>query len=151
MHFGLGVHPGLYVDNDSYDRAYLEFDVDALEEFVMESSCLTSGRMAIRELDDRRLYLNHELFSNDALIFRNWGERVFLRNDADASGIQIQSKDFSILTIWSRPAKQQPFVCIEPCTAVPGEDGVLVDISKKSDYFHLSPNCSKTFSLLMRF
>lgn len=151
MHFGLGLHPGFLADDPEYGNYYIQFDTGHLSEFVMEPSRLFSGRMVRRELDSRRLRLSHQMFDNDALIFKDWGGRASLRNDRRPGGIRIETDDFPVLTVWSRPGQERPFVCVEPCTSVPGREGELLDISQKEDYFHLGPGRRQKFGLVMAF
>lgn len=151
IHFGLGLHPGFLTNGSPYQDHSILFGVDSLDEYLMNPSCLFSGVMGKRTLQERKLSLDHALFANDALIFGNWGGKVILQDGAGERMVSMETRDFPILTIWSWPTKTQPFVCIEPCTSVPGHDGVIEELSQRNDYITLGKGQEREFRIVMRF
>ena len=64
-------------------------------------------------LDTKVLQLDHSLFSNDCLIFKNLNSRgAILRNKITGQEIKTQFEGFPYLLIWTAP--NAPFICIEP-------------------------------------
>ncbi|MBQ8266758.1 MAG: aldose 1-epimerase family protein, partial [Clostridia bacterium] len=59
------------------------------------------------------LQLDHSLFSNDCLIFKNLNSRgATLRNKTTEEKIKVNFEGFDYLLIWTAP--NAPFICIEP-------------------------------------
>ncbi len=65
------------------------------------------------QLTEKRLPLKHELFYDDALVFKNLkSDSISLMNTKNYNGLNFKFKDFPYFGIWA--AKDAPFVCLEP-------------------------------------
>ncbi|MDC7230678.1 MAG: aldose 1-epimerase family protein [Sphaerochaetaceae bacterium] len=157
MHFGIGFHPGFNVplspiSNLVFKDYYLQFQHPAITELHMEKNCLYSGKDTSRQLEhNNSLALRHDLFDNDALIFKNWGSSVSLKEITESQEIRIETNDFPYLTIWHHPHTQDPFICIEPCTSFPGMNKKIVHIAEKEDYIHLAASETYSTKILITF
>lgn len=73
------------------------------------------------------------LFNKDALIFStidcDW---IRLRKKNKEKGIVVRFKDYTHLTLWSKPAAD--YVCIEPWLGLPDLEDESIDLVQKSSY-----------------
>ncbi|MNV55101.1 hypothetical protein D3C71_1473250 [compost metagenome] len=90
------------------------------------------------ELVDGKLRLEHDLFYEDALVFKNLkSDSITLRSEQDPHGLEFQFKDFPFFGIWS--AKDADFVCLEPWCGI--ADGIHTEqnLEEKEGILSLNP------------
>lgn len=144
MYFALGTHTGFSVPvcaGEHFEEYYLEFpQVSHPDRIQFTENLLLSGQKKPFILEnDRRLFLSHSIFDHDAVFLADCPRTVKLCSKASVCGVEMVYPDFGYLGIWHTPGTMAPFVCLEPCTALPGRDGVMEDLSARSDYYSLYP------------
>jgi len=129
MYFSLGAHPAFAVPNTpntNYEDYYLAFNDDERLTFWKLEEGLVADETETIELNGHKLNLKHELFYNDALVFKTLqSDCISLLNTKNDYGLHFHFDDFPFFGIWA--AKDASFVCLEPWCGV--ADGV--DHNKK--------------------
>ncbi|WP_316830510.1 aldose 1-epimerase family protein [Pedobacter aquatilis] len=124
MFFSLGAHPAFAVPNTpdtTYEDYYLAFNDDDRLTFWKLDDGLVANETETIELSSHKLSLKHNLFYNDALVFKNLQSNcISLLNTRNDYGLHFHFDDFPFFGIWA--AKDAPFVCLEPWCGV--ADGV---------------------------
>ncbi|GGD47054.1 LACX protein [Malaciobacter pacificus] len=111
MYFSIGAHPAFNwpLEDERKDECYLELDKKIASRFFLEDGLLSN----FSEMNSEKIYLSDELFSKDALVFKNEFKEVVYKNTQNDRFVKINFKDFPYLGIWSKPTGA-PFLCIEP-------------------------------------
>lgn len=139
--FSVGGHPAFAVPLTSdtlYEDYYLEFSQDESLNIHQIEDNLISDQVAILQLSDRKLNLQHELFYNDALVIKDLNSKsIQLKNTKNQHGLNFRFIDFPFFGIWS--AKDADFVCLEPWCGI--ADGIHHNqqLSDKEGIQSLSP------------
>ncbi|WP_316806252.1 aldose 1-epimerase family protein [Pedobacter agri] len=139
--FSIGAHPAFAVPNTpntTYDDYYLAFNTDEKLTYWKLEDGLVANETESIELDGHRLNLKHELFYNDALVFKTLQSScISLLNQKNDYGLHFHFEDFPFFGIWA--AKDAPFICLEPWCGV--ADGVNHDhqLQRKEGITLLAP------------
>jgi len=139
--FSVGAHPAFNVplqDGVAYTDCYLEFEKDSELTFHKIKGDLIDDETVTIVLEDSRLPLTHELFYDDALVFKRLRSNVIsIMNYKNSNGIHFDFDDFPFFGIWA--AKDANFVCLEPWCGV--ADGIHHDqqLEKKEGILSLTP------------
>jgi len=124
MYFSLGAHPAFAVPNTpntNYEDYYLAFNDDERLTFWKLEEGLVAEETETIELNGHKLNLKHDLFYNDALVFKTLqSDCISLLNTKNDYGLHFHFDDFPFFGIWA--AKDASFVCLEPWCGV--ADGV---------------------------
>lgn len=122
--FSIGGHPAFSVplkEGLKYGDYYLQFNKDHQLISNKIRQDLVDDETETLVLTDGKLPLKHELFYEDALVFKNLqSDSISLKSDADVHGLEFQFPDFPFFGIWS--AKDANFVCLEPWCGI--ADGI---------------------------
>ena len=114
--FSIGGHPAFSVNTAAglaYSDYFLEFNNDSVIEYHEIEQNLISEKTHTIMLDNGKLDLTHELFYNDALVFKTLkSDQISLCNTKNESKIDFTFKDFPYFGIWA--AKNADFICLEP-------------------------------------
>ena len=119
MHFQIGAHPAFYYpdyDTETTDRGYFGFDKTEGLHYILisEKGCAAPDKEYLLELTDGLLPLDIHSFDKDALILENSQvKEVTLYNKEKKPYLSLYF-DTPVVGLWSPPAKNAPFVCIEP-------------------------------------
>ena len=119
MHFQIGAHPAFYYpdyDAETTDRGYFGFDKTEGLHYILisEKGCAAPDKEYLLELTDGLLPLDIHSFDKDALILENSQvKEVTLYNKEKKPYLSLYF-DTPVVGLWSPPAKNAPFVCIEP-------------------------------------
>lgn len=126
MYFSIGAHPAFNC-NIEEGNAYLEFEnKETLDSYVinLENGLIKNERRFIQK-DSNKLFLDYELFNQDALVFdSNELNSIAIREQGSEEKIKVTFKGFPYLGIWTPCA---PFICIEPWYGIADTE----DASKK--------------------
>ncbi|MCY1543241.1 Protein LacX, plasmid [compost metagenome] len=114
--FSIGGHPAFATplnNEGAYTDYYLQFEDDEeLICFHIEDN-LISDKTSTVALTDKKLFLKHDLFYQDALVFKNMkSHSISLMNTKNYNGINFKFDDFPYFGIWA--ARDASFVCLEP-------------------------------------
>lgn len=124
MFFSLGAHPAFAVPNTpdtTYEDYYLAFNDDEKLTYWKLEDGLVANQTETLELSGHKLNLKHDLFYNDALVFKTLRSNcISLLNKKNDYGLHFHFDDFPFFGIWA--AKDASFVCLEPWCGV--ADGV---------------------------
>ncbi len=119
MYFQIGAHPAFnYPDFNTSDniKGYFSFDKKEGLEYVLisEKGGIPPGPYIPLKLDDGLLPIGLHTFDKDALIFEE--SQISTVNLLDKNKQPYISLHFEapLVGLWSPPAKNAPFVCIEP-------------------------------------
>lgn len=120
MYFSLGAHPAFAVPNTPntiYEDYYLAFNDDEKLTYWKLKDGLVDDETETIELNRHKLNLKHDLFYNDALVFKTLQSNcISLLNTKNDFGLHFHFDDFPFFGIWA--AKDAPFVCLEPWCGV---------------------------------
>ena len=118
MYFQIGAHPAFYYPDympETTERGYFSFDqTDNLSYILISEKGCVSLQTYPLNLQDGLLPLDTHTFDHDALILEN-GQvnevRLLDKNKQPYLSLQFSAP---VVGLWSPPAKNAPFVCIEP-------------------------------------
>ncbi|MBT2289704.1 aldose 1-epimerase family protein [Paenibacillus albidus] len=151
--FQLGTHPAFncpFAGEGSLADYFLEFDEpEHLERlFLNASGLLISGKSesVLHEAQQAILPLNHEMFYDGALIFREVNSRqITLKSKLSATSVVVSYQGFPDLGIWQ--PKDAPFVCIEPWHGVADSEHFEGELQDKEGIIRLPQGADFTSSL----
>lgn len=130
--FSIGGHPAFATpvgNGVNYEDYYLRFNQDEELVFNKIADNLISDELVAIPLKDKALTLKHELFYEDALVFKSLkSNKISLQNKVNTHGLHFSFDGFPFFGIWA--AKDADFVCLEPwCGVADGihHNGLLSD------------------------
>lgn len=142
MFFSLGAHPAFAVPNTPdtvYEDYYLAFNADEKLTYWKLEDGLVSDETASIDLGRNKLSLNHDLFYNDALVFKTLQSNcISLLNHKNDYGLHFHFDDFPYFGIWA--AKDAPFICLEPWCGVADSINHDQDLKRKEGIIKLQAN-----------
>ena len=116
MLFSIGAHPGFnwpLADERKEDSYFKFYDTFEIERLPLTKDGISSKKEKL-SLYDGKLYLNEEIFKDDALILENLKNKTILfANDINDKFIRVEFEEFPYIGLWSE-ARGTPFICIEP-------------------------------------
>jgi galactose mutarotase-like enzyme len=117
LYFSLGAHPAfrcpIHAD-ENYDDYCLEFEaVENSSTWIIHENGGLSDQTAPVFDHSKILPLTHDLFSKDALIFKDLkSNKVTLMSKKSTQSLSVTFEDFPHLGIWAKT--NGDFICIEP-------------------------------------
>jgi galactose mutarotase-like enzyme len=134
VYFSVGGHPAFKVPfnaNERYEDYYVEFEAqENLETHLLTTEGVFSGETHPIPTTNRRLYLTHDLFANDALVFKNLKSRmVTIKSDKHDQTLSVEFPHFNYLGLWAKTTAD--FLCIEPWLGCADSAGIPKDITAK--------------------
>jgi galactose mutarotase-like enzyme len=122
--FSIGGHPAFAtpVNGIAYTDYQLTFNADSELDYYKVVDNLISNELVVLPLQNQKLSLQHELFYNDALVFKSLkSDKITLSNTSNAAGLEFSFEGFPYFGIWA--AKDADFICLEPwCGLADGVD-----------------------------
>lgn len=117
LHFSVGGHPAFRVPHyeaEAYSDHYLAFaESESSVSYTVNEAGLIGPETRPVPWEDNCLPLTHELFLQDALVFKDLKSRsVRLMSRSSGPILTVDYSDFDYLGIWAKP--DGDFVCIEP-------------------------------------
>ena len=119
MHFQIGAHPAFYwpdFDASTQERGFFGFDKKEDVKYILisEKGCADPSAEYSLELADGLLPLDIHTFDKDAFILENEQvHKVTLYTKEKKACLSLHFHT-PVVGLWSPPAKNAPFVCIEP-------------------------------------
>jgi len=114
--FSIGGHPAFAAPlnkQGTYTDYFLQFNADEELTYHEIEDNLISNETVTLNLEDKKLYLKHDLFYKDALVFKNLkSTSISLMNTKTYNGINFKFENFPYFGIWA--AKDANFICLEP-------------------------------------
>ena len=147
MYFSLGGHPAfkcpVYKD-ENYDDYTLEFEhkENSKTHLINMENGLISPKTKTIFNDTNILPLKHELFNDDALIFKDLkSKKATLKSKTHGNILSVTYNDFPYLGIWAKPNGN--YVCIEPWLGIADNENTNQNIKEKEGILTLE--AGKTF------
>lgn len=145
MYFGVGGHPGFQVPVEkelSFEDYFIEFAKRTdMKRVGMSEDCFVTGKDEAFPLEEnRRLYLHHNLFDDDAIILKDAPSKVVLASEKGSARIEMETSHLEYLGIWHKPASDAPYVCIEPWSSLPSKKDIIEDLEKQDNLVSLKPD-----------
>ncbi len=119
LHFQIGAHPAFYYpdyDENSQKRGFFAFDRTAglTYKLIQEKGCIGDTEYPLPLDEEGLLPLDTHTFDKDALVIEDSQVRRVDLLNPDGSSYLIVYFTAPVVGLWSPPAKNAPFVCIEP-------------------------------------
>ncbi len=143
MPFGLGGHPGFrvpFAEGTEYSDYFLKFSVPCRPDRVgFTPEVFLSGTDTPFPLENGdTLRLRHELFDEDAIILKNMAKSVTLCCAKAPGALTVSYPQMGYLGLWHVPKTDAPYLCIEPWVTLPSRQGIVEELTCKSDLIHLA-------------
>ena len=126
MFFSIGAHPAFnwpltQNSSDIKESYFLEFEeIKETKRYFLNDLGLVYKNEEL-EIKDNKIFLNEELFKNDALVFNDKNIKTLsLENTKNKRFLKVDFENFPYLGIWSKPSGA-PFICIEPWFGIADE------------------------------
>lgn len=147
LYFSVGGHPAFkcpVFENENYEDYYLEFEhiENAKRHLINMENGLISNKTEAVFKNSNILPLTHDLFNEDALVFKDLKSRkVCLKSKTNGTILTVSFPEFSYLGIWAKPTGN--YVCIEPWLGIADGENTNQNLIEKEGIIHLHEN--KTF------
>ena len=143
MPFSIGAHPAFnwtLKEDEKKEDYFLEFEnIKSTKRYFLNDLGLVYKNENLH-ISDNKIFLNEELFKDDALIFSDPNiKNLTLKNRNNENFIKVNFDNFPYLGIWSKPTGA-PFICIEPWFGVADKFDSNSDFEKKSSIIILMKN-----------
>ncbi len=130
-----GGHPGINIPftKGAFEDYYLEFakPLSVKRQLLAEGDRFMADEAIDYPLvDGNKLPLRHDLFEHDAVILENSGGIVSVKSKTDSRYVTMDYSDYKFIGFWHIKG-EAPYVCLEPWSALPAIDGVLVELESK--------------------
>jgi galactose mutarotase-like enzyme len=148
LYFSLGGHPAFkcpVYENENYEDYFLEFEHEenSVRHLINMETGLISSKTKTVFNNSNKIQLTHELFNEDALIFKDLKSRkVTLKSKTYGAILSISYKEFPYLGIWAKPNGN--YVCIEPWLGIADHEDTTQEFKTKEGIISLEAN--KSFS-----
>ena len=150
-----GGHPGFNVPLDgkgAFDDYYLEFSEECYPDEMLLNGSYFAGRKRALNLEDGKIFrLKHSLFDEEGVFMSRAASSVTLKSDKTDRYVRVDYPDMYYLGFWQAAKVNAPYICIEPWCGFAGDDGYVVDISKRSDMLRIRPGCTKSVGYSVTF
>lgn len=149
--FGLGGHPGFNIplaDGTDFTDYYVEFsEVAPARKLILTETCFMTDASEPFPLEDGKIYrLHHDMFDNDAIFLKDMAKSVTLKSDKTTRAVTLTYNDMTYLGLWHKPKTEAPYMCIEPWTSLPADDGIVDDMATKKYMTRLAPGDTAEYS-----
>ena len=142
MIFGVGGHPAFNVpvgNEGEFDDYYVEFDsaCNALRVDFSPTCFCTKNDKVYKDGGVKRIDLAHNLFDDDAIFLYNVDKTITLKSDKYNHSIKMKYDRMKYVGLWHMPKTDAPYVCIEPWSSIPANDGAVDNLLTKEEMIHL--------------
>jgi galactose mutarotase-like enzyme len=154
MYFSIGGHPAFKVplaNGTRYEDYYLEFNkTENAGRWPITKEGLIAEKPTALLSNTNKLPLTRELFQQDAIVLKNLkSDRVSLKSDKSAQGLEFYFKGFPYLGIWAQ--KGADFVCIEPWCGIADSTAHNQELIEKEGIEEIEPGDSWTEGWKVKF
>ncbi len=142
MYFGIGGHPGFNIpfDGGVFEDYYLQFQSEGYKRVIFSPDGLVLPERNVMPLKGGVLNLEHYLFDNDAVIFEDYDGKVAFKKRGSNREIVVNYSDFKYVGFWQINKPDAPYVCVEPWSMLPANNGEYDHFESKEDIFTLQPD-----------
>lgn len=152
--FAVGGHPAFNVpinNQGSFEDYYVEFDnsCNALRVDFSPTCFCTKNDKIFTQGGTKRIDLSHNLFDDDAIFLYNIDKSITLKSDKYNGSVKLKYDRMKYVGLWHMPKTDAPYICIEPWSSIPANDGVVDDLLTKEEMIHLPSGYSykNTYSI----
>ena len=143
MPFSIGAHPAFnwtLKEDEKKEDYFLEFEnVKQTKRYFLNDLGLVYKNENLH-ISDNKIFLNEELFKDDALIFSDPNiKNLTLKNINNENFVKLTFYNFPYLGIWSK-LTGAPFICIEPWFGIADDFESNQDFENKKGLISLSKN-----------
>ena len=141
MYFSVGGHPAFkcpVFDDEAYEDYSLLFEHTETSKthLINMANGLISNQTKPLLQASNTLPLTHELFNDDALIFKDLqSKQVTLHSKTHGNILTVSYPDFNYLGIWAKPTGN--YVCIEPWLGIADSEDTNQDFTTKEGIIKL--------------
>lgn len=141
MYFSVGGHPAFkcpVFNDEHYDDYVLEFEhaENSKTHLINMKNGLISNKTKLIFNNTKQLPLTHELFNDDALIFKDLkSKKVTLKSKKHGNILTVSYHDFEYLGIWAKPTGN--YVCIEPWLGIADNEDTDQEFTNKEGILRL--------------
>lgn len=148
LFFSIGGHPAFkcpFNTNEHYSDYYLEFEYPETDDrWLVTKDGLIENEKTPFLKNQIHLSLNHKMFNEDALIFKNLlSKRISLKSKLSKQAIHVNFKDFEYIGIWAKP--NSDFICIEPWNGISDSINTKQELKEKEGIIALNPGLNAKF------
>lgn len=116
MPFSIGAHPAFNwpLSDEKKNDCFFKFkDTNEIESLPFTKLGISEKKEIIK-LNYGKLFLNADIFKNDALVIENLENKsILLANNINDKFVKVEFNGFDYLGLWSKPTGSS-FICIEP-------------------------------------
>lgn len=138
--FSVGAHPGFncpLLPNETFEDYYLEFEKEEFSQTLLNNGLRFDTKKSLI-FPNKKLSLNKELFSNDALVFENKQVNcISLCSSKSNHKITLKCTNWPYFGIWSKKGSGE-FVCLEPWYGVADSHHSNNEVTKKEGIIELA-------------
>ncbi|WP_298533605.1 aldose 1-epimerase family protein [uncultured Algibacter sp.] len=141
IYFSIGGHPAFkcpVFENELYHDNSLEFEhpENLKTHLINMGNGLISSKIKPVFNHSKTLPLKHDLFNQDALIFKDLKSRkVTLKSKLSGAILSVSFNDFDYLGIWAKPNGN--YICIEPWLGIADNENTNQDLTTKEGIIKL--------------
>ena len=140
--FGVGGHPAFNVPLEAgldFSDYVVEFpkSCDAVRVDFSPSCFLTNDDKLFTQGGTKSINLNHDMFDNDAIFLYNIPKEAKLYSPKGKRAITISFDKMKYLGLWHMPKTDAPYICLEPWSSVPADEGKVDNLLTKREMVHL--------------
>ena len=150
MYFGAGGHPGINIpfDGGNFEDYYLEFEkaTPAVRHVLSESKFMSGKTQPYPLVDGTKMPLRHDLFDDDAVVFGNTCGVCYLKGKHTDRKVKMEYGDYKYHGVWHMDKTDAPYVCLEPWSSLPSNDGEVTILEEKADMCLLNKNESHAYT-----
>ena len=152
LYYNVGGHPGINLPSlgaETVEGCKLIFD-------SVENPTVWYGDESLFVRDDyvRTDILNNtdtinctqEMFAGDALMIGNLKSNKVRLVSPAGCGVEMDFTGYPVMAFWTPPAKNAPFICLEPWHGLPANTFESGEFSEKAFAISLAPNEEKSLS-----
>ncbi len=152
--FAVGGHPAFNVpinNEGSFEDYYVEFDnsCSALRVDFSPACFCTKNDKIFTQGGTKRIDLTHSLFDDDAIFLYNVDKAITLKSDKYKYSVKLKYDRMKYVGLWHMPKTDAPYLCIEPWSSIPANEGVIDNLLTKEEMIHLPQGYSykNTYSI----
>lgn len=152
--FAVGGHPAFNVpinNEGSFEDYYVEFgnSCNAIRVDFSPTCFCTKNDKIFTEGGTKRIDLSHDLFDDDAIFLYNIDKTITLKSDKYKGSIKLKYDRMKYVGLWHMPKTDAPYICIEPWSSIPANEGVVDNLLTKEEMIHLPKGYSyrNTYSI----
>lgn len=147
--FAVGGHPAFNVplnNEGEFEDYYVEFEnpCSAVRVDFSPTCFCTKDDKIFTPGGTKRIDLNHNLFDDDAIFLYNVDKTITLKSDVHKYSVTLKYDRMKYLGLWHMPKTDAPYVCIEPWSSIPANDGIVDNLLTKEEMIHLP--CGYTYN-----